>query len=409
MDWLAPPLSETEVCGFRLEKLLGEGAYGRVYQVDGGYALKQQLFADGYPSPFALREAAILASARHANVLRSHGTFMGCDGFHTDRLSIVMELGDTTLSKQMTSLSMEEKEDVVMDLLAGLAFLTYQGIYHRDLKPDNILMGDGVAAIGDFGLSARIAHEREVQTLWYRAPEVVMGEVYDERADIWSLGCIIYELLHPNTPLFRRAGTPAQLLELQRTLIAPLRSDTLLARVMKDCLEFERDERSGALELLRRYFPDHEHDQGTWLRAPIVSGWRLPTVRNFLVQTKVPSYMWSQVTSLLLLVAKDRLIAEPRLLNALLYLASCLVEPLPVDFIRQLWRSSRTAFTPELNTLCNELKYRVFFAVPPWDLMVTYLEGNLDAEQASAFEQSDYSFYLDINPDNEMDLVDVSE
>jgi len=82
-------------------------------------------------------------------------------------------------------------------------------IFHRDLKPDNILIGNDetTVKITDFGLSRGFgiplkSYSHEIMTLWYRAPEILLGsKEYGPAIDIWSVGCIFYELLH-RRPLF---------------------------------------------------------------------------------------------------------------------------------------------------------------------------------------------------------------
>lgn len=89
-------------------------------------------------------------------------------------------------------------------LLEGLRFLDHKEIIHCDLKPENILLSDpdrGFIKIIDFGSSC---YESEkvytyIQSRFYRSPEVILGMVYNQRIDMWSLGCIVAELLtgHP--------------------------------------------------------------------------------------------------------------------------------------------------------------------------------------------------------------------
>lgn len=81
---------------------------------------------------------------------------------------------------------------------------------HRDIKPSNLLIGEDNKTIklADFGLARTFGlplktYTHEVVTLWYRAPEILLGaKIYSTAIDMWSLGCIFYELVH-NKPLFQ--------------------------------------------------------------------------------------------------------------------------------------------------------------------------------------------------------------
>jgi serine/threonine protein kinase len=92
-------------------------------------------------------------------------------------------------------------------ILKAIHFSHFQRIIHRDLKPNNILVDEEFAYVADFGLSRIVKLDlrnltNEVVTLWYRAPEVLLGDsAYGFSVDIWSIGCIFAEMAM-NRPLF---------------------------------------------------------------------------------------------------------------------------------------------------------------------------------------------------------------
>jgi dual specificity tyrosine-phosphorylation-regulated kinase 2/3/4 len=97
---------------------------------------------------------------------------------------------------------------IMIDLIDGLEFLKYANILHLDLKPENVFLVDSESyniKIGDFGLAKfgnRVQSDFNVQTCWYRSPEVVLNNQYSFEADLWSVGLIFIELII-NKPVFR--------------------------------------------------------------------------------------------------------------------------------------------------------------------------------------------------------------
>ena len=105
------------------------------------------------------------------------------------------------IRQQKCLLAEEEYKRIFFEIVKGVRYMHSRHIYHRDLKPQNILITSrGEVRIADFGLSRMIinparTHSKEIETLWYRCPELMLGEkYYDSGVDTWSLGCILYEL-----------------------------------------------------------------------------------------------------------------------------------------------------------------------------------------------------------------------
>ncbi|XP_073151961.1 cyclin-dependent kinase G-2-like [Henckelia pumila] len=124
-----------------------------------------------------------------------------------DHVYVVMEFVENDLKRYMDGMAWAFAEDEVRclmrQLLEGVSFLHRNGIMHRDLKPSNILVNDNWGLkICDFGLSKRFetkfgSHSRRVGSLWYKAPELLDHGVerYSCAVDMWSVGCIMGEML----------------------------------------------------------------------------------------------------------------------------------------------------------------------------------------------------------------------
>lgn len=160
----------------------------------------------------ALQEVEILKRLRHPNIVRHHESWLhhcsaGIEG--QEALASVMEYcagGDLRVWLEASSKSGGYlAEEVVLSLfsqmLEGLLYIHQQHILHRDLKTSNMLLdGDRqTVKIGDFGIARVLENPTAVAitmlgTPYYMSPEVCKGESYRDKSDMWSLGCVLYEM-----------------------------------------------------------------------------------------------------------------------------------------------------------------------------------------------------------------------
>eukprot|EP01119_Soliformovum_irregulare_P011171 TRINITY_DN2781_c0_g1_i1.p1 TRINITY_DN2781_c0_g1~~TRINITY_DN2781_c0_g1_i1.p1 ORF type:complete len:317 (+),score=43.01 TRINITY_DN2781_c0_g1_i1:99-1049(+) len=222
-----PRIDITTGYQFHLNKdIVGEGTFGIVYRAKDKISQQPVAIKKFKPtkegegiSLTAYREIMLLRELNHENIIRVKNVIVSP---HERSLSLVMEYAEYDLSeiirfhlKQLRQpLSPYCIKSLMWQLLNGMHFLHTNWICHRDLKPSNILLmtdgpEQGVVKIADFGL-ARIfqsplrplSENGVVVTIWYRAPELLLGSKhYTKAVDIWAIGCIFAELL-TRLPLF---------------------------------------------------------------------------------------------------------------------------------------------------------------------------------------------------------------
>lgn len=218
----------------RYERLakIGEGTYGVVYrarEVSTGkmIALKKirlEQEDEGVPST-AIREISILKELSHPNVVHFK------DVVHADKkLFLVFEYLDQDLKRYMDSVKLLRPaliKSYLYQLINGIAFCHERRVLHRDLKPQNLLIDKtGKLKLADFGLARAFGipvrhYTHEVVTLWYRAPEILLGaRKYSTPVDIWSIGCIFAEMVM-KAPLFAGDSEIDQLYKIFHTLGTP--------------------------------------------------------------------------------------------------------------------------------------------------------------------------------------------
>lgn len=167
---------------------MGEGAYGVVYEAKDietniTYALKKirlESEDEGIPST-AIREIALLLELQHPNIVRLENVL------HTDKkLTLVFEFMACDLKNKLddagpTGLSAQDIKSYLFQTIAGVAKCHQHKVLHRDLKPQNLLLNnEGILKLADFGLARAFGipvknFSHEVVTLWYRPPDILLG------------------------------------------------------------------------------------------------------------------------------------------------------------------------------------------------------------------------------------------
>ncbi|EME89040.1 cell division control protein 2 [Pseudocercospora fijiensis CIRAD86] len=241
----------------KMEKV-GEGTYGVVYKARDLTTPDHRIVAlkkirleaedEGVPST-AIREISLMKEMQDPSVLRLLN-IVHADGH---KLYLVFEFMDLDLKKYMEALPVsqggrgkplpegvlegrghfglgaEMVKKFTHQLLSGIRYCHSHRVLHRDLKPQNLLIDkEGNLKIGDFGLARAFGvplrtYTHEVVTLWYRAPEILLGgRQYSTGVDMWSVGCIFAEMatrkpLFPGDSeideifkIFRLLGTPTE-------------------------------------------------------------------------------------------------------------------------------------------------------------------------------------------------------
>jgi calcium-dependent protein kinase len=199
---------------YKVSKVLGEGAYGKVFlcesiaDPDFRVAVKVLNKAD-LPKEEATsikQEIEILTKLDHPNIIKHYETY-------DDKRYVYLvmeycnggELFDKIISKEDQTFTESEASHIMEKLFKGINHCHSVGVAHRDIKPENIMIGrDGELKFIDFGLSKKYSGKVNslksvVGTPFYMAPEVIDG-TYNDKCDVWSLGVLMYLILSGYLP-----------------------------------------------------------------------------------------------------------------------------------------------------------------------------------------------------------------
>jgi serine/threonine-protein kinase len=249
---------------YRLERELGGGGMSRVFQAEDvalgrGVVIKvlHPELAAGVNAERFNREVQLAARLQHPHIVPvlTAGEVNGLPYY------VMPFVKGESLQARIARgpLSIAEVVNVMADVAKALAYAHADGVVHRDIKPDNILLSGNAAAVADFGIAKAISSSRRedggltsvgtsLGTAAYMAPEQVAGDPsLDHRADIYALGCVAYEMLTGSAPF---AGKSAQQMLAAHVLEAPVpvrerRPDTppALADLVMRCIAKEPAQR----------------------------------------------------------------------------------------------------------------------------------------------------------------------
>jgi len=261
-----------------IEKKLGEGSFAEVHLArlkknkEKRVALKVVKlsdFEDGKWKNLALKEVeAINRVKAHPNILECFTSFQDMNG---GRLVMVLEyadLGDleTYINKAFYIHNIRLPERRIWrffnQISSAISYMHSNRVLHRDLKPANIMMfTNGMLKVCDFGLSRLMSLKTKivrtnVGTPYYMSPERNCGEGYSFASDVWSLGCILYELTSGGSPFIgERANEFALQMRVRTGEYPPIPEDCYtdeLNFLVKACLRLDMGERPTA-EQVRLY------------------------------------------------------------------------------------------------------------------------------------------------------------
>ena len=209
-----------KVGGFEIVEMIGRGGMGVVYlarytKLDRSVAIKSmpaELQANSKARTRFMREAKLLASLSHPNIGVIHDIIEQTEG----SAYLVLEyVPGQTLAERITEgqFKLQEALKIALQTAEAVAVAHEHDVIHRDLKPSNIkITPDGIVKVLDFGLAKALGGEpsekpttitqpgRLLGTPAYMSPEQARGKPTDKRSDIWSFGCVLYEMLTGRIP-----------------------------------------------------------------------------------------------------------------------------------------------------------------------------------------------------------------
>ena len=213
---------------FHVDRVLGKGGFGKALLVssltDGRKRVVKQILKKTLTKKEqekAMSEITILSNLKHTNIIK----YRGCK-ITDNSIFILMDYaegGDLSTKikeRNLTKFSEEQIIDWFTQICLAVKYLHDRKIIHRDIKPGNIFLDSkGIVKLGDFGLAKYLPNTQAFAKTatgspYYLPPEICKGEQYNFSADIWSLGCVLYELCS-----LKRAFTGTNIKDIMASII----------------------------------------------------------------------------------------------------------------------------------------------------------------------------------------------
>jgi len=246
-----PSLEHLQNGRYAVLKKLGEGGKGVVYKardtvlnrVVAVKMLKSTVSSEEAYSRF-LREAQVVAKLNHPNIVSIHDI-----GREDEKRFFVMEFVDGMSLRELMGTYPEGKCDVqtvlrtAIDVCNALQYAHSQGVLHRDVKPENILIThEGAAKLMDFGLAKMLGEPSITQegvivgTVAYVAPEVALGKGADARSDLYTFGAVLYEIATGKPPFPGEDSVKIIFSHIHDYPVSPSRLNPKVPQALADCI-----------------------------------------------------------------------------------------------------------------------------------------------------------------------------
>ncbi|KAL4500532.1 hypothetical protein ABPG72_002956 [Tetrahymena utriculariae] len=248
-------------------KLLGQGTYGKAFLVerksDGLKCVIKQIEMSHMTEEErkeAQKEANILQMLNHHNIIKYHEQYKTKKG----RLCIVMDYADggdlnQVITKARSNIPEEQILNWLLQLSLALNYVHNKNIIHRDIKAQNVfLSSNNIVKLADFGIARILSCTKDkaqtfIGTPYYLAPELVNSDPYTTKADIWSLGVLIYHLCTLKPP-FEADNIPSLMIKISRGQFPPIPQiySKELRYLVNEMLTVDHNQRPSALQILEK-------------------------------------------------------------------------------------------------------------------------------------------------------------